>query len=305
MATKMALPMKNGTLPRSQAASSSNGVPMAAAIKPPAWLSPFAMSSRGDCVQPKRALNLPARSMERRSYSDALGAEGKTSPRLRLILFDAAGTLFHLPEGVGHHYALVGKRVGLHLDERALDGAFAQVWNEMPARAATGEPREDDDKGWWRELVDRVFAQVAPATHELDRDNFFEVAYEHFAEAGVWELYPEVVDVLAELQPHCRLGVISNFDGRLRMILEQLGISKFFSYVVISSEVGADKPDPFIYQRALELAGVAPNESLHVGDDPVKDWQGAATAGLRVFKLQRPTMSLRDVLRLAPFARVD
>ena len=215
---------------------------------------------------------------------------------LKLICFDAAGTLFHLPKGVGYHYALVAGRMGLELDAAGLDRAFAGAWKAMPARMTTGAPRQDDDKGWWRELVDRVFDQVAPQTKDLDRDAFFEVAYEHFAEAGVWELFPEVVEVLQELHSRSRLSVISNFDGRLRMILELLGISKYFATVVISSEVGADKPDPLIYTRALELNHAAGSETLHVGDDPVKDWQGAAAAGLRVFRLERPQNSLRDVV---------
>ncbi len=217
-------------------------------------------------------------------------------PELKLILFDAAGTLFHLPKGVGYHYALVGERLGLSLEAAALDVAFAAVWKEMPARAATGEPRVDDDKGWWRELVDRVFDRVAPATKDLDRDNFFEVAYEHFAEAGVWEIFPEVREVLQALHARYRLAVVSNFDGRLRMILEQLGISKYFCAVVISSEVGADKPDRFIFHRALELCDALPNETLHVGDDAAKDWAGARAAGLHVLELQRPARTLRDLL---------
>ena len=87
---------------------------------------------------------------------------------------------------------------------------------------------ENDDKGWWRELVGRVIDQVAPSLSELDRDNFFEIAYEHFAEAGVWKLYPEVLDVLEQLRERFQLAVISNFDGRLRFILQNLGISKLF-----------------------------------------------------------------------------
>ena len=216
--------------------------------------------------------------------------------RPKVIFFDAAGTLFHLPQGVGYHYALVANRMGLQLDARDLDRAFANAWHAMPARPATGAPRKDDDKGWWRELVDRVFDQVAPQTTELDRDAFFEVAYEHFAEAGVWALFPEVLEVLEELHPRHQLSIISNFDGRLRMILELLGISRFFAPVVISSEVGADKPDPLIYRRALQLTGATADEALHVGDDLVKDWEGAAAAGLSVFKLDRARNSLRDLL---------
>jgi len=136
---------------------------------------------------------------------------------------------------------------------------------------------------------------------EFDRDNFFEIAYEHFAEAGVWELYPEVPGVLEQLRPRFQLAVISNFDGRLRFILQHLGISKFFAHVFLSSELGADKPDPEIYRRAVRLMNLKPNEVLHVGDDPQRDWEGACTAGLLIFRLDRPKNSLRDLLTFLEF----
>ena len=215
---------------------------------------------------------------------------------IRAILFDAAGTLFYLTKTVGGHYAYVGREVGLELDAQKLESAFHAAWKQMPRRSAIDGPRKNDDKGWWRELVGHVFDQVAPSVNELDRDNFFEVAYEHFAEAGVWELYPEVPGVIEELAPRFRLAVISNFDGRLRFILQHLGISKFFSQVFISSELGADKPDPEIFRRALNLIDLNANEVLHVGDDPERDWKAAKAAGLLVFQLDRPRNSLRDLL---------
>jgi putative hydrolase of the HAD superfamily len=215
---------------------------------------------------------------------------------IKAIFFDALGTLFYLTKTVGHHYALVGNEVGLALDAHQLDDAFYSAWKKMPRRAAIVGPRENDDKGWWHELVDLVLAQVAPSLSGFDRDNFFEIAYEHFAESGVWELYPEVPDVLKQLQPRFQLAVISNFDGRLRFILQHLGISKFFTHVFISSEIGADKPDSEIFRRALKLINLKPNEVLHVGDDPERDWEAASTAGLLIFRLDRPKNSLRDLL---------
>ena len=215
---------------------------------------------------------------------------------IRAILFDAAGTLFYLTKTVGAHYAYVGREVGLELDAQKLESAFHATWQRMPRRAAIDGPRENDDKGWWRELVGRVFDRVAPSLSEIDRDNFFEVAYEHFAEAGVWELYPEVPEVLEQLQPRFQLAVISNFDGRLRFILQHLGISNYFSYIFISSELGADKPDPEIFRRALKIMHLNGDEVLHVGDDPERDWKAAAAAGLLVFRLDRPRNSLRDLL---------
>ena len=217
---------------------------------------------------------------------------------LKVIFFDAMGTLFYLNGTVGDHYALVASEVGLALDADKLDRAFYSAWGKMPQRAAIDAPRENDDKGWWRELIDLVLDQVAPSLNEFDRDNFFEVAYEHFAEAGVWQLYPEVPDVLERLQPRFQLAVVSNFDGRLRLILEHVGISKFFTHILISSELGADKPDPEIYQRALKLIHVKPNEVLHVGDDPKRDWEAATAAGLSTFRLDRQKNSLRGLLAM-------
>src|SRR5207237_10485255 len=100
----------------------------------------------------------------------------------------------------------------------------------MPPRAAIDGPRENDDKGWWRELVNLVLDQVAPSLSEPDRDNFFEVAYEHFAEAGGWELYPEGFGVLEKLVPCFERAVLSQFDGRLRFIVGHVGSSMFFAH---------------------------------------------------------------------------
>ena len=93
--------------------------------------------------------------------------------------------------------------------------------------------------------------------------------------------------MLSALQGRFELFVVSNFDGRLRVILEHLGVSKYFRNIFLSSELGADKPDPLIFRRALKLGGFSPNEVLHVGDDPERDWAAAEKAGLRVFKLDR------------------
>jgi putative hydrolase of the HAD superfamily len=222
----------------------------------------------------------------------------KSQNQPRLIFFDAAGTLIYLSKSVGHHYGWVAGRIGLQLDAEALDLAFKAAWKQMPVRPAIDGPRPDDDKGWWRGLVDGVLDQVSPDLSELDRDTYFEAVYGHFAEAGVWDAYAEVPEVLAAVHGRFELAVVSNFDSRLRMILEHLGLTKYFAHVFLSSELGADKPDPEIYRRALRLSGKQPDETLHVGDDPERDWKGATGAGLSCFRLQRPDNSLRDLLSL-------
>ena len=217
--------------------------------------------------------------------------------KLRVIFFDAVGTLIHLPRGAAFHYREVARRRGLELPEEALAAAFRRVWKETPAPVTTRQPRADDDRGWWEALVHRVLDACAPGEPlSFDRAGYFAELYDEFTKPSVWEPYPETHAVLAELAPRYELGIISNFDRRLHVVLEHLDLARFFRHVIISSEVGADKPDGLIYQRALELSNSPAAAALHVGDDPVKDWEGAAAAGLAVFKLDRPRNSLRDVL---------
>jgi len=214
---------------------------------------------------------------------------------IKVICFDAAGTLIHLPKGVAHHYQLVAKRHGIELNEQELAAAFRAAWKNAPARAAIGIARSDDDKGWWKVLVADVLTQCRALPSPADFDGLFEELYDHFTLPGVWELYPDVVPVLDALAGRYRLGVISNFDRRLLVILEQLGIREHFPAIVLSSETGADKPAPEIFHRALTQLDAGPQNALHVGDDPYRDWHGAAAAGMHCFQLDRTRNSLREV----------
>jgi putative hydrolase of the HAD superfamily len=214
---------------------------------------------------------------------------------LKTVFFDASETLIHLPKGVAWHYARVARRHHLELDSHRVAAAFKEAWTIMPPRVAVPGPRENDDRGWWRELVRVVLERCGTRPGPPEFDAFFEELYDHFAEPGVWELYPDVEPTLAELQRRYQLGVISNFDGRLRRILRHIGVGQAFSTIAISSEVGADKPHPWIFEEALRLAGTSAEETVHVGDDPVRDWEGAAAAGLRCFHLTRGENSLADL----------
>ena len=219
---------------------------------------------------------------------------------LRAVFFDATHTLIHAPKGVAHHYWLVAQRHGLNIDEAALRIAFRAAWFAAPARPAQLGARSDDDKNWWKQLVTDVL-QRCDFTPENDDlfSRYFEELYAHFKEPGVWELYPDVKPTLAALREKYALGVISNFDQRLRVILDHLGVGSLFQTIVLSSEAGADKPHPQIFQCALARVGAKPDEALHVGDDPIHDWQGAKQVGMHVFHLDRKQNSLLDVPQFA------
>ncbi|SET25673.1 HAD family hydrolase [Stigmatella erecta] len=77
------------------------------------------------------------------------------------------------------------------------------------------------------------------------------------------------------------VALVSNGSGRVqRTKLARARLSALLPDVFLSGEVGAEKPDPRIFQAALARVDRAPGEVLHVGDDPERDIAGAARLGL-------------------------
>jgi putative hydrolase of the HAD superfamily len=93
---------------------------------------------------------------------------------------------------------------------------------------------------------------------------------------------PEVTAAVAALAERHRLAIVSNGGPRQRDKLSRAGLERFFpaGHVLISGELGVEKPDPRIFALALAALGLAATEVLHVGDDPARDIAGACRAGL-------------------------
>ncbi|HZC34015.1 MAG TPA: HAD-IA family hydrolase [Chthoniobacterales bacterium] len=203
---------------------------------------------------------------------------------IRTVTFDAANTLIRLISPPTQTYAQVAQRFGAVLDPARLNQAYVRAWKEMPRPADQIGPRPDDGRSWWRELVAKT---LSLAQYRVDPfPDYFDAVYEEFTRPGIWELTPGVSQVLSALhRAALRLGVLSNFDRRLYSILQNLGIVNQFEHIIISSEVGADKPSPRIFEEILRRFQISPEEALHVGDEEATDGVGARSVGISAFVL--------------------
>lgn len=116
--------------------------------------------------------------------------------------------------------------------------------------------------------------------------------YDEFGDPSRWRAYDDVRPALGRLKARgLRIGLISNWDRRLKTIINGLGLDQFVEEVVSSAEVGLRKPDPRIFELACARMGVVPADAAHVGDHQYADIIGARAAGMRPVLIDRRALS--------------
>jgi putative hydrolase of the HAD superfamily len=210
--------------------------------------------------------------------------------RVTAVLVDALGTLVELERPWPHLVRELAAR-GVTVDEAAAREAMLA---EMAYYRVHHDEASDLDalRDLRRRCAQIVRERLALA---LDAD-----ATEAAMLAALrFRAYPEVPGVLRELRRRgAAIVVVSNWDVSLHGVLRRTGLSALVDGVVTSAELGVPKPDPKIFEHALGLAGAAPRDALHAGDDVEADVEGARAAGIT------PVLVARDGGPAPPGVRV-
>ena len=148
------------------------------------------------------------------------------------ITFDVGGTLIEPWPSVGHVYAEVAARHGVHAAPEEITQRFVEIWRQR------GE--FDYTKAGWAVLVDATFTGF---TTILPSQSFFDELYYDFGTPKPWRIFDDVLPTIAALREHgTRLAVISNWDDRLCPLLKTLKLSREFEVIIVSAEVGTPSP---------------------------------------------------------------
>ncbi|WP_284320293.1 HAD family hydrolase [Dyella acidisoli] len=120
------------------------------------------------------------------------------------------------------------------------------------------------------------------------------------------ELYSDALPALERLRATWPVASLTNGNADL----ERIGLHLHFAHHISARDVGVAKPDARIFLAAAEKLGMAPENILHVGDDPELDVVGARDAGMRTAWINRaghpwpgalgaaPDLDLRDLAAL-------
>ncbi|KAM0840169.1 hypothetical protein ACQ4PT_059803 [Festuca glaucescens] len=181
----------------------------------------------------------------------------------RALLVDAVGTLVVPAQPTAQVYKSIGEKYGVKYSEDEIlmryRWAYEQPWGRSRLRYV------NDGRPFWQHIAWKLCDPEA------------EHVFQALRKAGV------------------KTAIVSNFDTRLRPLLQALKCDHWFDAVAVSAEVEAEKPNPTIFLKACDLLDVKPEEAVHVGDDRRNDVWGARDAGCDAWLWGSDVHSFKEV----------
>jgi len=204
------------------------------------------------------------------------------------VVFDVGGTLIDPVSSVGEIYASVASEHGwTGLDAKRLDVQFHDAWKSKEEF----HYRLED----WEEIVIQSFAGVLEPSACSD---IFPTLYRRFEDSSNWLVHEDVVPTLDALAGRgFRLGIISNWDQRLKPLLRALRLERFFEWIFVSCDIGFEKPSSVIFEYALSKMGLPSERIIYVGDQRDVDVLGARQVGMHSKLIDRKSQGGSDALK--------
>lgn len=191
------------------------------------------------------------------------------------LFLDAGGVLCH-PSWVRVSAALAAAGIDLPVDKLRAAEPFAK--RDIDEARVVGKTT-DALRGWlyFNKVLEHAGIPLSEST-----DAALAVLHAYHRADNLWEYVPS--DVVPALERFRAIGlklvVVSNANGRLRHLFDRLGLSEKFDVVLDSHEWDVEKPDPRLFEIALQQADADRARTAHVGDLFYIDVVGARNAGL-------------------------
>ncbi|WP_226480211.1 HAD family hydrolase [Natrinema amylolyticum] len=202
-------------------------------------------------------------------------ADGSTDTEWEAVFWDIGGVILALDSVQGAHAEFIAELCERHEVDATLEEAI-ETW-----RTTVGNYFREREGTEFRSARDGYHLGVEAIAGEEIPCEEWEPRFDEIVRDSIKPIpgAPETIERLADRDLH--VGVISDVDdAEGRAMLERFGVREHFDSITTSEEVGRTKPDPAMFETALEKADVSPERSLMIGDRYDHDVKGAADMGM-------------------------
>ncbi len=223
-----------------------------------------------------------------------------------IVFFDAGETLVHPRPSFAGLFSRICTEQGFEVDAGNITPVTERIlvsYSDKQTEGWTFSASDDASREFWLDFYDRTLMELGMTA---DTGRLARKLYDTFSDPSNFEAYDDVEPALSKLSKQgYRLGIISNFEAWLEVLLGELDLAKHFDPVLISGVVGIEKPHPEIFRMALETAEVEADRAVHIGDSLRSDYHGSMAAGMTAILLDRhDRYSEEDVLRVSDLREV-
>ncbi len=207
---------------------------------------------------------------------------------IKAVFFDLYGTLAGWSPSRFEIQSEACADFGIALTHKGVLRGYALADRYMAEQNALSPLRQRDSEGHNRFFAEYERLVLKGAEVEVSGERAWEI-WQRIRQIP-YELAPfdDVVPALEVLRERgLTLGLLSNMDRTGRELCESVGLTSHLDLAVTSHEVGAEKPNPAMFQTALTRAGVQSHEAMHVGDQISSDVEGALSVGINPVLMDR------------------
>lgn len=228
-------------------------------------------------------------------------------PKIKFIFLDVGDTLLSLRVPPGKIYVDVLRKhniISSSTDMENLKKIFSKIWQDMnqkpnPDFKDRYSLHSGGPDGWWLELIDKFIGEISGGKTLEVAEAIYSEIFSKFEDPDLWNVEPSFDDFLEVVrQRNLGLGIISNWDLRLRKLLQDKGLLREFSPVLISAEFGYEKPSPKIFKEAISISGFQPENLVYIGDKEELDYIPPKALGWNAFILGKGILGVPLLGRL-------
>jgi putative hydrolase of the HAD superfamily len=207
---------------------------------------------------------------------------------IRALLFDVNGTLIDIEtdEALEEIYRAIAHFLtyqGISMHRWEVRDLYFQLIQQQRAGSAETFVEWNVVEVWREFLHKRAsdYTRSLPPEKREQLPQFLAELHRGIARKRL-RLYPQVQETLDQLRSHYRMAIISDAQSAYAIPeLRAVGLLNYFNPIIVSGDYGYRKPDPRLFQKALDALQVRPEQALFFGNDLFHDIYGAQQVGMK------------------------
>ncbi len=222
------------------------------------------------------------------------------------LFLDVGDTILFLKENPGKIYFRILEKyniISTNLNLEIKNQYFKEAWNEQnknlpPNNKDRYAHHKNGNRGFWKDLI-QSFTKKTDSTSIITEEIFDEI-FSIFDDPNTWKLEENFFDLVEFANENkINLGLISNWDLRLRKLLEDLNIAKYFKVILISSEFGFEKPSLKIFEEGINSTKhLSIQNYFYYGDKIDLDYYPPRVLGYKSFLRSKPVEGIETAENL-------